>query len=239
MANIDPHLLAGSLRRLGSAAEHDLGTALDEAAHACVALFRVSGSGLMIADEQSSLRYVAATDGPSHVLEQAQSETGQGPCVEAFVRNDIVVAEDLAVDPRWPAISGTLTRAGISAVLGCPLRLGGVPVGTINVYLDRPHRWDESERAALVRYGDVIESVLTAAMAAHRAGEIAGQLQYALDYRVVIERAVGYLMAQRRLDSVAAFTVLRRAARDQRRKVADVARELLDTGALGPSERPG
>jgi len=234
MANIDPQLLASSLRRLGAATDHDIGAALDEAAHACVELFRVSGSGLMIADEQNSLRYVAASDGPSHVLEEVQSETGQGPCVEAFVRNDLVATEDLGADPRWPAISGTLTRAGVTAVLGCPLRLGGVPVGTIDVYRDRQHRWDESERAALGRYGDVIESVLTAAMAAHRAGEIAGQLQYALDYRVVIERAVGYLMAQRRLDSVAAFNALRRAARDQRRKIADVARELLDTGSLEP-----
>jgi AmiR/NasT family two-component response regulator len=49
---------------------------------------------------------------------------------------------------------------------------------------------------------------------------------------VVIERAVGYLMAQRGLGSVAAFALLRRTARDQRRKISDVARELLDTGSL-------
>src|SRR5918998_4882215 len=100
MANIDPQQLAGGLSRLGPAGGHDIGSAVDEAVHACADLFGGSGSGLMIADEQNSLHYVAASDGPSHLLEQVQSETGEGPCVEAFVRNDIVATEDLGSDPR-------------------------------------------------------------------------------------------------------------------------------------------
>jgi GAF domain-containing protein len=232
MANIDPAILAGSLRRMGRAADHDIGAAIDEAVHACVDLFRVHGSGLMIADEQNTLHYIASSDGPSHVLEQVQSETGAGPCVDAFVHNRTIATDDLAADDRWPAITTTLTGHGIASVLGCPLRLGGVPVGTLDVYRDEPYHWDESEHAALARYSDVVESTLTAAMAAQRAGELAGQLQYALDYRVVIERGVGYLMAQRGLDAGTAFNLLRRAARDQRRKIGDVAQSLLDTGRL-------
>src|SRR5688500_14588555 len=112
MANIDPQMLAGSLRRLRGSVDHDIVTAVDRAVHACVALFRVSGSGLMIADEQNELHYIAASDGPSHVLEEVQSESGQGPCVEAFVVNDVVATEDLASDARWPAISDELTRHG-------------------------------------------------------------------------------------------------------------------------------
>ena len=56
---------------------------------------------------------------------------------------------------------------------------------------------------------------------------MAGQLRYALDYRVVIERAVGYLMGAQGLDAVTAFDVLRKRARDSQRRVADVAAELL------------
>jgi GAF domain-containing protein len=234
VANIDPQLLAASLRQLGAVAGHDISSAVDEAVHACVALFGVTGSGLMIADEQSDLHYVASSDGPSHVLEETQSEYGEGPCVEAFVHNRVITVNDVGADVRWPSIRGTLVDHGVVAVLGCPLRLGGVPVGSIDVYCDEPHDWDDSERAALSRYSDVVEATLTAAMAAHRAGEIAGQLQYALDYRVVIERAVGFLMAQRGLASVPAFDLLRRAARTQRRKIAEVAEELLETGKLGP-----
>ncbi|MEV6488870.1 GAF and ANTAR domain-containing protein [Actinoplanes sp. NPDC051633] len=232
MANIDSKALADSLGHLRGTAGHDIVAAVDQAVHACAALFRVNGSGLMIADEQNDLHYIAASDGPSHFMEEVQSESGEGPCVDAFVTNDIVATDDLRSDGRWPAITDSLTRHNVVAMLGCPLRLRGVPVGTIDVYIDHPHSWDESERAALASYSDVIEATLSASMAAQSAGEVAGQLQYALDYRVVIERAVGFLMAQRRLDSVAAFTVLRRSARDQRRKIGDVAQELLDTGRL-------
>jgi GAF domain-containing protein len=232
MAHIDPEMLARSLRRLGNAAEHDITAAVDEAVHACAALFRVDGSGLMIADEQNDLHYLAASDGPSHLLEQVQSETGEGPCVEAFVHNHTITTEDVLTDERWPAITEPLAGQGITAVLGCPVRLGGVPVGTIDVYRAERYHWDDSDRAALASYSDVVEATLTAAVAAHRAGEVAGQLQYALDYRVIIERGVGYLMAQRELDSVAAFNLLRRSARDQRRKIGEVAQELLDTGKL-------
>jgi len=39
-------------------------------------------------------------------------------------------------------------------------------------------------------------------------------------------------MARHGLDAVSAFDLLRRAARDQRRKVAEVAEELLGTGTI-------
>ena len=71
-------------------------------------------------------------------------------------------------------------------------------------------------------------------LATERAEELAGQLQYALDHRLVIERAVGYLMASRRLGAVEAFNTLRSAARSHRRKIGEVAAELLDSGSLPP-----
>jgi len=126
---------------------------------------------------------------------------------------------------------------GIHAVLGVPVRRGGIPIGTLDVYRDHVHEWDESERAGLSRYSDVIETTLTAAMAAHRAGAMGGQLQYALDYRVMIERAIGYLMASHQVDATAAFDLLRRTARSNRRKVAELAEHLLTHGTLPPEQR--
>jgi GAF domain-containing protein len=235
MPNIDSERLASSLRRLAKPAEEDLAAAVGEAVSAAVALFHVSGSGLMIADDENNLRYVAASSGTSHAMEVAQTEAGEGPCVAAFVTNEVVSTDDMAAESRWPSIRDIFLRQGVVSVLGVPVRLGGVPVGSLDVFYDEPHKWDESERAALCRYSDVVEATLGAALTAHRAGELAGQLQYALDYRIVIERAVGFLMAKRGADPVQAFDLLRRAARSQRRKVAEVARQVLDTGSLPPA----
>lgn len=230
---IDPHALAASLRRL--TADPGGGRIVDgltELINACVDLFGVTGSGIMIADEQNITRYVTATDGPGRLLETAESSTGQGPCTEAFVNNQVVASTDLAAEAKWPELAAAIAGQPIHAVLGVPIRMGAITVGSLDVYLDRPHEWEVAEKAALVRYADVIESSLSAALAAHTAGELADQLQYALDYRVTIERGVGYLMASGRVDALTAFNRLRRAARGSRRKIGDVAEELLATGRL-------
>jgi GAF domain-containing protein len=231
---IDPDALAASLRRLAALGEP--GTSVVEAlrhvTEACVDLFGVAGSGIMLADEQNIPRYVAASDGPGRILEVAESETGQGPCTEAFVNNAVVPSTDVTAEERWPDLAAALRPHGVRAVLGLPVRLGGVSVGTLDVYYDRPHVWVDDECQALGRYRDVIESTLAAAVAAHNAGELASQLQYALDYRVTIERGVGYLMARDQVDSITAFTQLRRAARDTQSKIGDVAQRLVSTGRL-------
>src|SRR3954453_9638988 len=99
---VDAHALAASLRRLQEQPEgHTLQDSLRQLVDACVHLFSVTGSGLMVADAQSVLRYAVATDGPGMRLEDVQLEAGEGPCVLAFVTDEVVVTEDASADSRW------------------------------------------------------------------------------------------------------------------------------------------
>lgn len=233
--NIDDLALARSLRRLATSHE-DTGSVvavLEQVVEACVDLFGLGGAGILVADEQDMLRYVAASDEPGRILEKTEASAGEGPCTEAYVTSRVVASRDVtAEDERWPILAKTMADQPVRAVLGVPVRLGGVPVGTLDVYHQDDHEWDDSEVAALTRYAEVVSATLHAALQAHTAGELARQLQYALDYRVVIERAVGYLMASERIDAVAAFNALRAAARTRRTKIGLVAEHVLDTGAL-------
>lgn len=204
--------------------------ALTDCANACVAIFGVTGTGIMLADDQNVTRYVSASDGNGRLLETAEADSGQGPCTEAFIDLRPVGTEDLTQDRRWPVLSRAVAGHAVHAVLGAPVRLGGVAVGTVDLYRDEPARWAPSEIAGLQSYADVVGSVLAGLLAAERAEELAGQLQYALDHRATIERAVGYLMARDGLDAVGAFTALRAGARTGRRKIGDVAAELLAAG---------
>ncbi len=232
-ANVDPQALADSLRRMTRDVEEgQLLTSLRQVLDACVLLFDVTGSGLMVADEESALRYVVATDGPGHLLEEVQINVGSGPCVDTFVRDELTTCADLATDERWPDVAAAVVPAGVVAVLGVPIRLAGTAVGSLDVYQGSVHHWDQSEKRALTRYGEVIETLLSAALSAERAGELAAQLHYALDYRAPIERGVGYLMARDAVGQVEAFNRLRVAARSSRRKIGAVAEELLATGRL-------
>jgi GAF domain-containing protein len=227
--NVDPQKLAASLRRLGESSGEGISAAIERVVTACVDLFGVDGSGLMVADEQNNLRYVASSDGPGKVLEQVQTDTGQGPCVDTFVHGRSVHTADIAVDERWLTSREVIAAHGVRSVLGVPVQLGGVTVGSLDVYREHPHEWDDSEQEALTRYAAVVEATLGAALAAHDATELARQLQYALDNRVLIERAVGFVMASADVDAVVAFDLLRRSARRRRLRVADVASEVLET----------
>ena len=227
---VDPDTLARALEALGPVGtpERNIGTVLADLLGAVCGVFGVTGAGLMLIDEQSGLRYVAATDEGAAVLEQVQEQAGAGPCVESFVNDSEIAVADLAADERWPAITQPLLAAGIRSVLGVPTRLGGGPVGSLNVYGAVARDWDESERDAIRSFNTVVEAQIASAVALHHHGRLVEQLQYALDNRVTIERAIGMLMARHDVDAVAAFHHLRRNARNARRRVADVAKEIVE-----------
>jgi AmiR/NasT family two-component response regulator len=58
---------------------------------------------------------------------------------------------------------------------------------------------------------------------------LAGQLQTALNSRVVIEQAKGVLAERRGLDMETAFALLRDTARSRNRRLADLAREVVES----------
>jgi GAF domain-containing protein len=230
MPGIDPSALSASLSRLEATYRNDdlePHIMLQRVVDAVDELFGLSGAGLMFIDSDEALRYVAASDETVALLEEAQEELGEGPCIDTFVYDKVVEVYDLLQDQRWPRLSERLWTRGIRAVLGVPVRLGGSAVGALNLYLDKPHRWQDSEVNALAAYATMVETMLSTILTARRHTQLAEQLQYALDYRVIIERGVGYLMATYQIDEVRAFDLLRRTARNSRRKVADVAREII------------
>jgi AmiR/NasT family two-component response regulator len=66
-----------------------------------------------------------------------------------------------------------------------------------------------------------------------------GQLQTALDSRVVIERAIGMLAERFGLSIPDAFELLRAAARNSRREVRALAEELVESPGRTPAEIAG
>jgi GAF domain-containing protein len=225
---IDKEALDRSLRRL----RHEtVGDQLTDGVQRVIAatreLFKASGAGVMMVDESSMLRAVAATDEAGFLLESEQQQSGRGPCVDALTFDRVIWTADLADDDRWPGLVPKLPDAGVRAVLGLPIHIDPVQVGSLNVYQDRPREWSSEEVDALTAYATVIDGLLRAALQARGREELAEQLQHALNHRVVIERAVGVIMGRDGTDAVTAFNKLRDVARSSERKVSDVANELL------------
>ena len=191
-ARIDPAALAASLRRLQ---QEPTPAVLEKSLHqlvtACVDLFGLGGSGLMLADEGGDLRYAVATDSTSQELEDAQLATGEGPCVDTYVNDELVTSPDLYTDARWPQLTARLAQKRVRGVLGVPIKLSGVTVGSLDVFRDGRDEWDESEQQALSRYAEIGGALLTAAVAAEQSSELAAQLTYALQHRATNEPADG------------------------------------------------
>jgi GAF domain-containing protein len=216
------HLRSSDLGAVGVA------VALQRIVDDAQAVFEVTGTGLMFMDDGQVLRYVAASDDPGRVLEVAQEEHGVGPCVDALINDIVVVVTNMEHDARYSLIAPIVVPVGVRSVLGVPVHIGGASVGSLNVYCNEPTEWDESATDALRAFVSVVETVIAGALLSDRQSNVVEQLEHALQHRVTIERAVGIIMEREQLDAVSAFNTLRDRSRSQRRKVADVAQEMLD-----------
>lgn len=225
---IDPDALERSLAGLRDRVSRALlPGALHDAIDTTRALFSATGAGVMMVDESTVLCAVAATDEPARILEERQEQVGRGPCVEALTFDRTILVQDMTTDPRWPELAQDMAEVGVRAVLGVPIRLGGLPVGSLNVYSSQPGEWNHSQVAALEAYGGLLDGLLLASLLAQANEQLVHQLQRALDNRVIIERAVGVVMATNKVDAVTAFGHLRRQARSTQTRAAEVAAQLL------------
>jgi transcriptional regulator with GAF, ATPase, and Fis domain len=233
---IDPAASARSVGELRRAdlASGELESSLRAVADATSAVFASDGGGIMLLDDQQALHYVGATSGRAAALEAAQEETGEGPCVDSLMNDEVVFTNDLSADDRWPNLRGQIEGMGIRAILGVPLRLGLAPVGSLNVYRGEPWEWREDDVAAISAHGQIVEEVLAGAMLAQRQHTLVAQLRDALQHRILIERAVGVVIASRQLDPVHAFNELRSLARARRVRVAELAEEVVAARSFPP-----
>jgi GAF domain-containing protein len=192
------------------------------------ALFGVDGTALLLIDRDQVLRILAASDRRAGLLEELEAEHGEGPCADAFAAKEPVAADDLAGDERWPAFAPAAAARGLLAVLASPVPYGDQAVGVVAVLDANPHAWSEAEREAIVAFTELVALLILNAMEARERGRLAGELQLALDSRVVIEQAKGVLVGRHGVTTREAFERLRRQARDQRRPLTEVARSVVE-----------
>jgi AmiR/NasT family two-component response regulator len=114
-------------------------------------------------------------------------------------------------------------------VLASPIPYNQMAIGVVAVFSAKANPWSPEGELALVAFTDLAALTIANTMQSEQRGELAIQLQRALDARVVIEQAKGVLVARDGLSPGEAFEQMRRQARAERRRVVEVARELLIT----------
>ena len=204
---------------------------LDEALRRIVSathqLFAVDGAGLMLVDPDQLLRNVADSDERVDHLEELQIEHGEGPCVDAFEEKELIHAADLTAEARWPKFSPAAVERGLRAVLASPIPYNQTAIGVVVVFSTKVHPWSPEGELALVAFTDLAALTIANTMQSEQRGELATQLQRALDARVLIEQAKGALVARDGVTAKEAFEQMRRRARAERRRVVEVADEIM------------
>jgi putative methionine-R-sulfoxide reductase with GAF domain len=226
---VDRQMVARTVQELRAALPQadDLLAVLLRVAEATRTVLEVDGAGLTLVHEDGLPRWVAATDAAMELLEQVQHDFGEGPYLQAYAHDQAVSIQDLGAAPTWVRLHAVVGQLLVRGVLSVPVRLAGQPVGTLDVYSTRPRAWTPHELDAMAEFAAVAgELVHTAVELASRELEVA-QLQQALTSRVWIEQAKGVLAATQGSDPEVAFQQLRSRARSSSRRLAELAREVV------------
>jgi GAF domain-containing protein len=207
--------------------------AMHEIVQTTHAIFDVDGAGLMIADTEHHLRNFAVSDERMGRLEELQIRHQEGPGVAAFDDKELVAAEDLTEDSRWPAFSEAAVTRGLRAVLASPVPYSQDAVGVVAVLSAKRRPWSTEEELAVLAFTDLAAVLIASMMQGQQQSALAVQLQGALNSRAVIEQAKGVLIGQQGLSAGAAYEQLRAQARAERRKLVAVSAELVRKAVRG------
>jgi hypothetical protein len=217
--------------------------ALEEAVRPAVVaatrLLGVAGAFLAATGERGQLAWTVAAGDLADVLERVAGALWAGPCQEVLGSGSLVRTSSLPDEVLWPDLAATLGPAGVNSLLCVPVEGPAGPAATLTV-VRRPDRpWQAHEVEAVMTYGGVLAGLLRVAGESSTRAQVIDQLEHALRHRVTIEQAKGILMEREGLDQAAAFDRLRVAARGARRRVGEVAAEVVAGEALPPPEDSG
>ena len=225
-------------------ADFDITDYLGRLTARCVELLGVDACGAVLANPRGAVTLVAGSTEPVRRAESAELDTASGPGLDAFRTGQAIAHKNLTEGATpWARFAAAAVTAGCVAVHALPMRLRDDTIGAVNLYNATEGPFD----AETVAVGRSLADAATIGILHQRSvaqHEIrTGQLQTALNSRVAIEQAKGYLSQRLGVTMQDAFHLLRKHARSHNRRLNEVAADVV-TGELdlapqhGPSTAP-
>jgi GAF domain-containing protein len=164
----------------------------------CANVSLMTGAGIMLMTGETQQGSVCSSNEVSALIEELQFTLGEGPCVDAHREDRPVVEADLANPdlPRWLAFAPPAVTAGARAVFGCPMRVGGVRLGALNLYRDRPGPMSDGQYADALVLAGVAAQAVVALQANASPGALSTALEEGANLRFVIHQASGMVAVQ-------------------------------------------
>jgi hypothetical protein len=203
--------------------------------NAAAAVPRAVAAGLTLVRGTQRPRTLAATDLLVEQVDAIQYDMGEGPCLEAIEDDDIIRADELAADPRWPKFSSrVVTETPVRSMFAARLFLGNGDQGALNFYAKSARGFTELDLGIGAVFSCLAGLALRNAIEQQRSVN----LEAALDSSRQIGMAMGIVMSSKLVTAERAFDLLRDASQRQQRKLRDVAAQVVESGRLPEPPHP-
>ncbi|SNT29942.1 GAF domain-containing protein [Rhodococcoides kyotonense] len=198
---------------------------LEEILRSSIRLVEGADSGCITTLDKGVRTVVAATDELAEELCRRQYESGEGPIATEVRHFQVVVADDLGVESRWPSFAAGAVDQGIRSLVAFQLYSNGDDVGALVLYSNRANAFGPDAIAA----GEALAAHAAVALLGARDNE---QFRIGLASRDIIGQAKGMVMERYKIDATQAFELLAKLSQQQNLPLRRVAQELVD------AERP-
>lgn len=210
-------------------ADFDVVDFLHTLANRTAELFDAAEAGVMLGDQRGGLRVMASSSERARLLELFELQNEQGPCLDSYNSGEPVNAEDLLDEERWPLFTAEAREAGFRSVHSLPLRFRSEVIGALNLFRTKPGLLGAEDLAGAQAMADIATISILQERALREAKVLADQLQRALNSRVIIEQAKGVLAERAQVNLDDAFNMLRSYARNNNRRLHDVATAVVSS----------
>jgi GAF domain-containing protein len=207
--------------------DFDVVELLTDLTERCATLLDVEAAGLLLADPRKHLHLMAATSERSHELELLQLQADEGPCLDCYATGQPVTVADLSTQrERWPQFVPAATDAGYASVHAVPMRAAGTVLGALGLFGTRIGDLNDAD---LLVANTLVHVACVAILQDHAPtpSTVLPQLRAALNSRIVVEQAKGYLREHVNISIEDAFTMLRQHARSHGEHLTEIARSLI------------
>ena len=223
-------------------ADYDVVEFLHRLAERCVEFVDVSEAGIMLADRDGTLCYIASSSERMRLIELFELQHDEGPCLDAY-RTGVPVHSSTTDDAneRWPNFARHAHEVGFQAISALPMRLRTDVIGALNLFSATPEPLSAEDQQVAQALADIATIGILQERALSDGHIVTSQLQAALQSRIVIEQAKGIVAEHNHVSVDDAFTLLRGYARSHNRLLGQTANQIINgtlaTDALGAPTR--
>jgi GAF domain-containing protein len=177
----------------------------------------------------SDLATVAATDQRFITLDDAQYESGGGPCLTVLDSPDPISLEDAGeLENGWDHFSRAARELGVHSTLSMHLPVDSNELAaSLNLYSKQRLQASSDQIEHAAQFADQLAVAILSVDAHRSTAKLARDLAEAMRRRAVIEQAKGILMSDKRIDADQAFRQLVELSQHSNMKLRDVAHRLV------------